>query len=89
MADGRAPAGFGDQNGGNRKGGTVSESEGTRVRLLFVDDGTYHHEEVRIPSGVLDRYDRLIDCLLEEPEVLRHVYVDLNRLCAAHRVEEE
>lgn len=60
----------------------------TRVRLLFVDEGSYHHEEIDIPSAVLDGYERLIDCLMEEPEVLRHVHVDWERLCAAHQVSE-
>lgn len=59
-------------------------SDAVTVRLLFVDEGSYHHEDVSIPSDVLDRYDRLIDCLREEPAVLKHVYVDVERLCAAH-----
>lgn len=59
------------------------------VRLLFVDDGSYHHEVVRIPADVLNGYDRLIDCLREEPAVLKGVYVDVGRLCAAYLVEED
>ncbi len=58
------------------------------VRLLFVADGAYHHEEIRVPVEVVGRYERLIDLLQEEPEVLRKTYVDLDRLCAAHLVEE-
>lgn len=65
-------------------------SEATvHIRLLFVDDGEYHHEDVVLPAAALERHDRLIDCLREEPEVLRRVYVDVERLCAAHRVENE
>lgn len=65
-------------------------SEATvRIRLLFVDDGEYHHEDVVLPAAALDEHDRLIDCLREEPEVLKRVHVDVGRLCAAHRVEDE
>ena len=65
-------------------------SEGTlQVRLLFVDDGEYHHERVRIPASALERYDRLIDCLREDPDVLKRIWVDVERLCAAHLVEED
>lgn len=60
-----------------------------RIQLLFVDDGSFHHEEVSVAEGVLGKYERLIDCLREEPEVLRELYVDINRLCSAHRVTEE
>ncbi len=57
-----------------------------KVRLLFVDDGSYHHEEIEIPTATLGRHERLIDCLQEEPEVLERVYVDVSRLCSAHLV---
>lgn len=57
------------------------------VRLLFVDEGSYHHEDVRIPVGALEGYERLIDCIREEPEVLKKVHVDVGRLCAAHLVD--
>lgn len=59
------------------------------VRLLFVDDGSYHHEIVRIPAEALGRYDRLIDCLREDPSVLKRIHVDVGRLCAATVVEED
>ncbi len=54
------------------------------IRLLFVDEGAYHHEEIQVPQGSLEKYERLIDLLQEEPEVLQTTYVDLERLCAAH-----
>lgn len=57
-----------------------------KVRLLFADDGSFHHEEVEIPAGSADAYDRLIDCVQEDPEVLKAVYVDVERLVAAYRV---
>jgi hypothetical protein len=59
----------------------------TRIRLLFVDEGQYHHEDLSVPTEVLDRYERLIDCLREDEGVLREMYVDVARLCAAWRVE--
>ncbi len=60
-----------------------------KVRLLFVDDGSYHHEIVGIPAASLEGYDRLIDCVREDPAVLKHVYVDVGRLCAAYLADEE
>lgn len=64
------------------KGGTV------RLRLLFVDDGEYHDETVGVPGKGIDQYDRLIDFLREDAEVLKNLHVDMDRLCAAYRVEE-
>ncbi len=58
-----------------------------KVRLLFVDDGSYHHEEVEIPEAALDEYDRLIDCVREDPEVLKRIHVDVDRLCAAYLLD--
>lgn len=64
-------------------------SEGTRrVRLLFVDEGSYHRETISVPAGALSSYERLIDFLREEPAVLEQVYVDVGRLCAAYVVGE-
>jgi hypothetical protein len=58
----------------------------TRVRLVLSDGGGFHNEEVDIPSASLDGYERLIDCLREDPEVLRRVHVDAERLSAAYIV---
>lgn len=54
-----------------------------KVRLLFVDEGSYHHEEVEIPAESLKAYDRLIDCVREDETVLKGLYVDVERLCSA------
>ena len=59
-----------------------------RVRLLFVDHGLYHHEEVSVPGDALAGHERLIDCLREEPEVLLRLHVDVTRLCAAWLVDD-
>lgn len=66
----------------------MSRKGSSKVRLLFVDDGSYHHEVVRIPTAALKEYDRLIDALREEPEVLGQIYVDVDRLCAAWLVDD-
>lgn len=58
-----------------------------RVRLLFVDEGAYHHEEVDLPAGEMESYERLIDFVREDAEVLKRVHVDVGRLCAAYLVE--
>jgi len=60
-----------------------------RVRLLFVDEGSYHHETVRVPGDALDGYDRLIDAVREDPAVLKRTWVDVGRLCAAYLLEDE
>lgn len=65
----------------------MSKKKSVKVRLLFVDEGSYHHEEVELPAGSLDEYERLIDFVREDPEVLRRVHVDVDRLCAAYMVE--
>ncbi len=59
-----------------------------KVRLLFVDEGSYHHEDVEIPAKSLEQYDRLIDCVREDEEVLKRLFLDLDRLCAAYLAEE-
>ena len=61
----------------------------TKVRLLFVDDGQYHHEDLSVPTEVLERYERLIDALREDEAVLREMYVDVARLCAAWRLDAQ
>ena len=58
-----------------------------RVRLVLVDEGSYHHEEVDVPFASLEGYDRLIDCLREDPAVLKRMHVDVARLCAAYRID--
>ena len=55
-----------------------------KVRLLFADEGTFHHEEIEIPAKSADAYERLIDCVREDPAVLKKTYVDVDRLVAAH-----
>ena len=37
----------------------------------------------------LDGYDRLIDALREDPAVLARTWVDVSRLCAAYRMDED
>ena len=59
------------------------------LRLLFVDDGSFHHEEVRIPAEAMAGYDRLIDCLMEDPTVLKRLHVDFARLCSAELTRED
>ena len=59
----------------------------TTVRLLFVDDGSFHHEEVQIPAGAMAGYERLIDCLMEDPAVLKRLHVDVSRVCSAELTE--
>lgn len=57
------------------------------IRLLFADKGAFHHEEITISASLLDRHERLVDLLREEPEVLKRVHLDLDRLCSAQVVD--
>lgn len=65
----------------------MSKKGSVKVRLLFVDEGAYHHEEVEIPAAALEGYDRLIDCIREDEAVQKRVFVDVDRLCAATVVD--
>jgi len=58
-------------------------SKTVKVRLLFVDDGEYHHETVEIPAGSIDAHQRIIDCLREDDAVQKKIFVDVDRLVAA------
>jgi len=60
----------------------VSE-QSVKVRLLFADEGTFQHQVLDLPVRVVEEYDRLIDGLREDPEVLKRMYLDLDRLAAA------
>jgi hypothetical protein len=53
------------------------------IRILFADEGTFHHEDMELPASVIEEYDRLIDGLREDPGVLKRVHLDLRRLVAA------
>ena len=59
-------------------------SDSVKVRLLFVDDGEYHHETVEVPAASIDAHERLIDCLREDEAVQKTIFVDVDRLVAAH-----
>ena len=59
-----------------------------RVRLVFADRGEFHTETVELPLADLDRYDRLVDLLREDPAVTRQLHIDPKRLVAAFLVTE-
>ena len=65
----------------------MSEST-VRIRVLFADSGTFHREELSVAASSLHAHPRLIDSLREDPEVVRKIHLDVNRLCAAWVVEE-
>lgn len=58
--------------------------DSVKVRLLFVDDGEYHNATVEIPAGSIEAHERLIDCLREDAAVQKTIFVDVDRLVAAH-----
>jgi len=64
-------------------------SDRVEVRLLFAEGGDFRSEKVTIPASSLEGYDRLIDCLREDPAVLKELYLDYPRLCSARLVDAE
>ena len=58
-----------------------------RVQLVFSEGGAFHREEVDVPVASLRAHERLIDCLREDPALLKRVHVDASRLCAAFVVD--
>ena len=60
-----------------------------RIRVLFADSGAIHHEDLEVPAASVRGYDRLIDGLREDPELLKSTYLDVGRLCAAWLMEED
>lgn len=67
----------------------MSGGDMVQVQLLFVDEGSYHHEVVDIPAASLEGYERLIDCVREDQTVLKRLHVDVSRLVSAHLVGHE
>lgn len=65
-----------------------AKASSVKLRLLFVDDGDYHDENVVVPAGGIDDYERLLDFIREDPAVLKHLHVDMDRLCAAYRIDD-
>jgi hypothetical protein len=59
-----------------------------KVRLVFAESGSFHEVDIDVPAKALERHERLVDCLREDPEVLARIHVDVARLCAAYRFEE-
>jgi hypothetical protein len=66
----------------------VSDSQ-IRIRLLFADQGAFHTQDLQVPESVVDGYDRIIDGLREDPQVLKKIYLDLGRLAAAWVADQE
>jgi hypothetical protein len=65
----------------------VSESLLT-IRLVLAYDGVFHEETIQVPAEALARYDRLIDLLREDEDLLKRHHVDLARLAVAEVVED-
>jgi hypothetical protein len=63
--------------------------ERVSVRLLFADSGAFHTLDLELPAMNLEGYDRLIDGLQEDQALLKEVYLDVGRLCAAWVVDDQ
>lgn len=60
-----------------------------KVRVLFADSGTFHHEEMEVPASSVEGYDRLIDGLQEDPTFLGETFLDMERLCGAWIIQDK
>ena len=60
-----------------------------KVRVLFADSGSFHHEEIEVPATAVEGYDRLIDGLQEDPAFLNEVFLDVERLCGAWIIQDK
>lgn len=60
----------------------------TRVKLVFADRGSFHDMIIDVPAAVLERYERLIDALREDPDITHTLHVDSRRLVAASVVRD-
>jgi hypothetical protein len=59
------------------------------LRILFADSGEFHAEEVSVPKAAVERHDRLLDCLMEDPDVLKTLHVDLGRVVSVQRIDSD
>lgn len=62
----------------------MSEDGRLAVRIVFADRGSFHEIVVHLPAAVIQRYDRLIDALRDDPEITSGIYVNGRRLVAAY-----
>lgn len=60
-----------------------------KVRLTLADGGDFLVQDVHVPAASLERYDRLVDALREDPEILKELYVDHERLVVAQLLGTE
>ena len=68
---------------------TAKRATRVKVRLVFADEGAFHHETIAVPTKVLDRHARLIDAIREDDDMVKELHVDVDRLVSAYRVEDE
>lgn len=59
-----------------------------KIRLLFADEGKFHDDEVALPVASLEKHERLLDALMEDPKILRQLHVDFQRLVSAQVVDD-
>jgi len=58
------------------------------VRLLFADDGEFLDQDVAVPAASLEKHERLIDALMEDPKILRQIHIDFERLVSARVLDD-
>ena len=64
-------------------------SDRAKIRLVLADGGDFLVQDVSVPRASLETYDRLVDALREDPEILKGLYVDHARLCAAQLLGDD
>ncbi len=58
------------------------------IRLLFVDEGSYHYEEIEVPKALITGYEQLSDLLCDKKRsVLKRIHIDLDRFSSMQIVD--
>lgn len=64
-------------------------SDTIRVRILFADQGSFHSEDLELHASAFEGYDRLIDGLQEDENLLKRLHLDMGRVAGAWILGED
>jgi len=53
------------------------------IRIVVADNGSFRDLTLRLPPAAVERHERLIDAIREDPEITASIFVDSRRLVAA------
>ncbi|HWV58815.1 MAG TPA: hypothetical protein VNZ57_15270 [Longimicrobiales bacterium] len=58
------------------------------VRIVVADNGSFRDLTLRLPPAAIERHERLIDAIREDPEINASIFIDSRRLVAAWILSE-